>query len=81
MNLADAPEVSWDMLCLVNYGRVYVFYIDNANDLREIIADNNCARNRVDTHGEYAAKYSDDGWHLGEKEHIAKQTLWTRSTA
>ncbi len=23
---------------------------------------------------------SDHGWHLGEKEHIAKQTLWTRST-
>ena len=24
--------------------------------------------------------FSDHGWHLGEKEHIAKQTLWTRST-
>ena len=23
---------------------------------------------------------SDHGWHLGEKEHVAKQTLWTRST-
>jgi len=23
---------------------------------------------------------SDHGWHLGEKDHIAKQTLWTRST-
>ncbi|MBK1828714.1 sulfatase [Haloferula rosea] len=23
---------------------------------------------------------SDHGWHLGEKNHIAKQTLWTRST-
>jgi len=23
---------------------------------------------------------SDHGWHLGEKSHIAKQTLWTRST-
>lgn len=23
---------------------------------------------------------SDHGWHLGEKQHIAKQTLWTRST-
>ena len=24
--------------------------------------------------------FSDHGWHLGEKDHIAKQTLWTRST-
>jgi arylsulfatase A-like enzyme len=24
--------------------------------------------------------FSDHGWHLGEKNHIAKQTLWTRST-
>ncbi len=24
--------------------------------------------------------FSDHGWHLGEKQHIAKQTLWTRST-
>ncbi|MGB0745072.1 MAG: sulfatase [Opitutales bacterium] len=24
--------------------------------------------------------FSDHGWHLGEKEHVAKQTLWTRST-
>ena len=23
---------------------------------------------------------SDHGWHLGEKQHVAKQTLWTRST-
>lgn len=23
---------------------------------------------------------SDHGWHLGEKDHVAKQTLWTRST-
>lgn len=23
---------------------------------------------------------SDHGWHLGEKEHVAKQTLWERST-
>jgi choline-sulfatase len=24
--------------------------------------------------------FSDHGWHLGEKQHIAKQTLWERST-
>ncbi|MFK7789595.1 MAG: sulfatase [Phycisphaeraceae bacterium] len=24
--------------------------------------------------------FSDHGWHLGEKHHVAKQTLWTRST-
>ena len=58
---ADGPEASWVMPYLTDYGRVYVFYTYNAKDLREIKADNAYSRKRVDTQGEYAVKYSDDG--------------------
>lgn len=58
---AEGPEASWVMPYLTDYGRVYVFYTYNAKDLREIKADTNYARKRVDTQGEYAVKYSDDG--------------------
>jgi hypothetical protein len=58
---ADGPEASWVMPYLTPYGRVYAFYTYNADNLREVIAPNNYARKRVDTLGEYAYKYSDDG--------------------
>ena len=58
---ADGPEASWAMPYLTSYGRVYVFYTYNAADLREVIAETPYARKRVDTLGEYAVKYSDDG--------------------
>jgi hypothetical protein len=58
---ADGPEASWVMPYLTPYGRVYAFYTYNADNLREVIASNNYARKRVDTLGEYAYKYSDDG--------------------
>ncbi|MFH1707196.1 MAG: sialidase family protein [Planctomycetota bacterium] len=58
---ADGPEASWAMPYLTAYGRVYVFYTYNAKNLREIIASTAYARKRVDTLGEYALKYSDDG--------------------
>ena len=49
---ADGPEASWVMPYLTDYGRVYVFYTYNARDLREIKADTNYARKRVDTQGD-----------------------------
>lgn len=58
---ADGPEASWALPYLTGYGRVYVFYTYNAGNLREIIAETAYARKRVDTLGEYAIKYSDDG--------------------
>ena len=58
---ADGPEASWVMPYLTSYGRVYVFYTYNAANLREVIAGNAYSRKRVDTLGEYAVKYSDDG--------------------
>ena len=58
---ADGPEASWVMPFLTDYGRVYAFYTYNAANMREVIASTAYARKRVDTFGEYALKYSDDG--------------------
>lgn len=58
---ADGPEASWVMPYLTSYGRVYVFYTYNAKNMREVRAETDYARKRVDTLGEYALKYSDDG--------------------
>ena len=54
---ADGPEASWVMPYLTPYGRVYAFYTYNAANLREVAGGGR----RVDTLGEYAFKYSDDG--------------------
>lgn len=58
---ADGPEASWGMPYLTSYGRVYVFYTYNAENMREVKASTEYSRRRVDTLGEYAFKYSDDG--------------------
>lgn len=58
---AEGPEASWVMPYLTAYGRIYVFYTYNAENLREVKASTAYARRRVDTLGEYALKYSDDG--------------------
>jgi hypothetical protein len=57
----DGPEASWAMPFLTLSGRVYVFYTYNAQNMLEVIADTTYAQRRVDTLGEYAFKYSDDG--------------------
>ncbi len=57
---AEGPEASWVMPYLTRYGRVYAFYTYNAENMREVIADNEYSRRRVDTLGEYAFRYSDD---------------------
>ena len=54
---AHGPEASWVMPYLTEFGRVYVFYTYNAANMREVIGGGK----RVDTLGEYAFKYSDDG--------------------
>ena len=58
---ADGPEASWAMPYLTAFGRVYVFYTYNSKNMRNVIASTPYARKRVDTLGEYAFKYSDDG--------------------
>ncbi len=75
---ADGPEASWVMPFLTPGGRVYAFYTYNAANLREVIADNDYARRRVDTLGEYAFKHSDDGGRTWSAE---RQFIPVRETA
>jgi len=58
---ADGPEASWAVPYLTKFGRVYVFYTYNAANMRRVLADDDYGRKRVDTLGEYACKFSDDG--------------------
>jgi len=62
---ADGPEASWAVPFITPYGRVYVFYTYNATNQRKVIADTPPFKGglcrRVDSFGEYAFKYSDDG--------------------
>ena len=58
---AGGPEASWVMPVRVPTGcRVYAFYVYNADGLQEVTSDHGPIR-RVDTLGEYAFRYSDDG--------------------
>lgn len=75
---ADGPEASWVMPFLTPGGRVYAFYTYNAANLREVVADNDYARRRVDTLGEYAFKHSDDG---GRTWSVKRQFIPVRETA
>lgn len=75
---ADGPEASWAVPYLTEFGRVYVFYTYNAKNLREVIASTEYARKRVDTLGEYAFKYSDDG---GKTWSTRRWFIPTRETA
>lgn len=61
---AEGPEASWAVPYLTPYGRVYVFYTYNADNMRHVIGGGS----RVDTLGEYAFKYSDDGGRSWSKE-------------
>lgn len=62
---ADGPEASWVMPLITPGGRVYAFYTYNGANLREVIADTDVypegKTSRVDTLGDYAFKFSDDG--------------------
>ncbi|NUN98526.1 MAG: exo-alpha-sialidase [Candidatus Omnitrophica bacterium] len=58
---AEGPEASWAMPFITPNGRIYVFYTYNADNLREVLANTDYARRRVDTLGQYVFKFSDDG--------------------
>lgn len=66
----DGPEASWVMpLVVPATGRVYAFYTYNGDNLREVP---NCTpaslAQRVDTLGQYAYRYSDDGGRTWSKD-------------
>jgi len=57
---ADGPAASWGMPFKTPYGRIYVFYTYNIDRVKEIPDAPPFYSGRVDTHGAYAMKYSDD---------------------
>jgi hypothetical protein len=60
---SDGPEASYAVLLKAPYGRVYVFYNHNTDNVREVIADRNGRPGkitRVDSLGRFVFKYSDD---------------------
>lgn len=61
---ATGPVASWGMPCLAGNGRVYVFYTYNAGQLKTVMGGGS----RVDTLGEYAFKYSEDGGQTWTKQ-------------
>jgi len=58
------PEASWGVPFTAPGGRVFVFYIFNADDVRELPADNppypTGLTQRMDSHGHYVFRWSDD---------------------
>lgn len=61
---AEGPEASWAVSLVAPSGRIFVFYIYNADDIRELPADEppcaNGVTHRMDSHGYYVFRWSDD---------------------
>lgn len=68
----QAPESSWGVPVTAPSGRVFVFYIFNADDVRDLPADNPPYRTgltqRMDSHGYYVFRWSDDHGKTWSKE-------------
>jgi hypothetical protein len=62
---SNGPEASYAVMLKVPYGRVYVFYNHNTDNVRQVIADKPAYPDgfckRVDSLGHFVFKYSDDG--------------------
>jgi len=63
---ADGPEASWAVLLKIPGGRLFIFYVHNTDNVREIVADPgpwfpNGKCTRVDSMGYFVYKFSDDG--------------------
>jgi hypothetical protein len=59
---ANGPEASWAVPILTSYGRLYIFYTYNRDNIRRIPrTENEYTAKRVDTLGAWCFKYSDDG--------------------
>ncbi len=55
----DGPPASWGMPYKTPYGRIYVFYTYNTDNIKQVISDKGLI-SRVDTLGDMMFKYSDD---------------------
>ena len=60
---ADGPEASWATCVMIPSGRIFVFYTYNADNLRQVLAEDGQYLKRVDTLGKLVFKFSDDGGH------------------
>jgi len=60
----DCPESSWGIPFTAPSGRVFVFYVHNTDDIRELPADDppypGGKTHRMDSHGYYVFRWSDD---------------------
>jgi hypothetical protein len=60
----DFPESSYSVIYKTTYGRIYCFYNFNADNTREVLADDPPFKGgyckRVDTQGHFVFRYSDD---------------------
>ncbi|MGI6280198.1 MAG: sialidase family protein [Acutalibacteraceae bacterium] len=66
---ADGPESSWVMPFMTDYGRIYVFYVYNKDNMRTVHSKVEPGYiTRVDTLGAMAFKYSDDGGESWSKD-------------
>jgi arylsulfatase A-like enzyme len=94
-DLDDLPEIAKRIGSRVSYARCAQWCLDDENNLRTLTqaylactsAMDGALGEVIDALDESAMSdntwivvVSDHGWHLGEKNHVAKQTLWTRST-
>jgi hypothetical protein len=61
---STGPEASWGVLLKTPSGRLFVFYVFNADDYRELPADDppwtGGRTFRMDSHGHYVFRWSDD---------------------
>lgn len=67
---ADGPEASWAVPLLLPSGRIVVFYVYNADDLRELPMEPSGVTNRMDSHGYYVFRWSDDHGRTWSKERV-----------
>lgn len=54
----DGPEASWAIPLITSYGRIYVFYTYNGDNITTLPGSTSVIRS--DTHGWYCFRYSDD---------------------
>jgi hypothetical protein len=70
----DGPEASWAVPLVTPSGRIFVFYVYNADDIRELPADDppfaGGTTNRMDSHGHYVFRWSDDDGHSWSAQRV-----------
>ncbi len=94
-DLDDIPEIGRRIASRVAFQSTTAWVMEEESRMRELTqaylactsAMDHCLGGVIDAldRGDMAENtwivvFSDHGWHLGEKQHIAKQTLWERST-